>query len=131
MHQFATEERTIGDLFADLTADLRVLVRQEVALARAEVSDKVSHLGRDAATIAIGGVLAFVGLQALVATAILALSLVLPAWLSALIVGAVLALVGGLLAWRGYQDLRERGVVPQETVESLKEDAQWAKEQLK
>lgn len=131
MHQFATEERSIGDLFSDLTADLRVLVRQEVALARAEISDKVSHLGRDAATIAIGAVLALVGFQALVATAIIALSLVLPAWLSALIVGAVLALVGGLLAWRGYRDIQERGIVPQETVESIKEDAQWAKEQLK
>ena len=131
MHQFATEERSIGDLFADLTADLRVLVRQEVALAKAEISDKVSHLGRDAATIAIGAVLLFVGFEALVATAIIALSLVLPAWLSALIVGAVLALVGGLLAWRGYRDIRQRGVMPQETVESIKEDAQWAKEQLK
>ena len=131
MHQFATEERSIGDLFSDLTADVRVLVRQEVALARAEISDKASHLGRNAATIAIGAVLLFVGFEAIVATAIIALSLVLPAWLSALIVGAVLALVGGLLAWRGYQDFKERGVVPQETVESLKEDAQWAKEQLK
>jgi hypothetical protein len=127
MHQFATEERPIGDLFADLTADLRVLVRQEVALARAEIGDKMSHLG----PIAIGGVLAFVGLQAFAATAILALSLVLPTWLSALIVGAVLALVGGLLAWSGYRGIKARGVMPQETVESLKEDAQWAKEQLK
>ena len=131
MHQFATEERSIGDLFSDLTADLRVLVRQEVALARAEISDKASHLGRNAATIAIGAVLLFVGFEAIVATAIIALSLVLPAWLSALIVGAVLALVGGLLAWRGYRDIQERGVMPQETVQSIKEDAQWAKEQLK
>mgnify|MGYP001077508894 FL=1 len=131
MHQFATEERSIGDLFSDLTADLRVLVRQEVALARAEISDKASHLGRNAATIAIGAVLLFVGFEAIVATAIIALSLVLPAWLSALIVGAALALVGGLLAWRGYRDIQERGVMPQETVQSIKEDAQWAKEQLK
>ncbi|NLD71079.1 MAG: phage holin family protein [Chloroflexi bacterium] len=131
MQQFATEERPLGDLFADLTADLRTLVRQEMALARAEISDKVSHLGRDTAMMVAGALLLFVGFQALVATAIIALAYVLPWWLSALIVTAVLLLVGGLIAWRGYQDFKNRGVVPQQTVASLKEDAQWAKEQLK
>jgi hypothetical protein len=125
------EERSLGELFGDLTDDVRMLLRQEVALARTEVSDKVAHLSRDGMRIGVGGVLAFVGFQALVATAIIALDLIIPLWLSALLVGAVLAIVGYVLIRQGMNDVKRRGITPTETISSLKEDSEWLQDQVR
>lgn len=125
------EERSLGELFSELSDEVRLLFRQEVALARTEVSSKVSHISRDAMRIGIGAVLAFVGFEALVAAGIVALDLILPLWLSALIVGAVLAIVGYVLIRQGMNDVKRRGITPTETLDSLKEDREWLRNQIR
>jgi len=88
-------------------------------------------LSRDAAMIGVAAAIAFVGFQALVATAIIALDLILPLWLSALIVGVVLAIVGYALLRRGMNDIKRRGITPTETIDSLKEDREWLQNKIR
>jgi len=125
------EERSLGELFADLAREMSTLVRQEVTLARTEMTQKVSQVGRDGGTIGIGGAIAYAGFLAIVAALILGLGQFLPLWLSALIVGLIVAGVGYAVLQRGVSALKRANLTPQETIETLKEDAEWAKDQTK
>jgi len=122
-------ERSIGELFSQLTQDVGTLVRQEAALARTEIRDKVSHVTGNAGGLAIGGFIAFVGALALTAALILGLAeLGVAPWLSALIVGALMAGGGYLLLQKSLAELKDIEVKPKRTIETLKDDVQWAKE---
>lgn len=132
------QERSIGELFGQLSQDMTLLVRQEVQLARAEMSDKLSRLGANLVSVIAGGFVAYVGALALVAALILGLRDLanISPWLSALIVGAVLAIAGYAMLRRGLAELKRVDPAPRRTVEnikddvqSIKEDVQWAKEQ--
>jgi uncharacterized membrane protein YqjE len=125
------DARSLGELFTDLSREMSNLVRQEVALARTELTEKAITAGRGAALFIVAGVLAFFAVQVLLAAAVLGLALVLPAWEAALCVGGgliVLAAIAGLLAWRGVRQVGNP--MPQETVRTIKEDVQWARRQL-
>ena len=129
MPQITREDRSIGELFSQLTHDLGVLVRQEAELAKTEMTTKVSRMGGHAASLATGGIVAFVGAQALVAAVILVLAEIgVAAWLAALIVGALLAVVGFMMIQKGRARLKEVNLKPKRTIETLKDDVQWAKE---
>lgn len=125
------EERTLGELFGRLTQDMTLLVRQEVQLARAELSEKVSQVATNLVKVVAGGMVAYVGGLALVAALVLALHELahIAPWVSALIVGAVLAGVGYFMLQGGLRDLKRVDLSPRRTVETLKDDVQWAKEQ--
>jgi len=125
------EERSLGELFADLARETSILVRQEVTLARTEMTQKVTQVGRDGGAVGIGGAIAYAGFLAIVAALILGLGQVLPLWLSALIVGLVVAGVGYAVLQRGVSALKRANLTPHETIETLKEDAEWAKDQTK
>jgi hypothetical protein len=117
-------ERSIGDLLGDLTREITTLVRQELVLARTEMGQKVSGLGKDVGMLVAGGAVAYAGLLALVAAVIILLAkLGLDWWLSALIVGIVVAGVGGMLASKGLAALKQVDLVPRQSLEALKEDA--------
>jgi hypothetical protein len=124
------DQRSLGELFGDLSREISTLFRQEVELARAEISSKLPKLGWDIGFLVIGGVVAHTGVLALVATAIIVLAYALPWWLAALIVGVVVTAGGLLLVQRGIAALRSESLAPQQTVATLKEDAQWVKEQM-
>jgi hypothetical protein len=125
-------ERSLGELFQELSQDTSTLIRQEVALARVEMTERASAFARDSALIAAGGVLAHVALLAATAAFIMGLvQLGLQGWLSALIVAAVFAVTGGVLAASGRAALKRRTVAPVETVDSIKETAQWLKNQTR
>ena len=125
------DDRSLGELFAELAQETGTLVRQEVELARVELGQKASRVGRDIAALAVGGAVAYAGVLALVAAAILALGEAgLPWWLSALIVGLVVAGVGYALIARARTALQQADLAPRQTVETLKEDREWAKEQI-
>jgi hypothetical protein len=125
------DDRSLGELFGDLARDTGQLLRQEVRLATTEMTHKASVAGRDLALIAVGGLIVYAGFLALVATAILALvDAGLDAWLAALVVGIIVAILGGLLLRRGVSALKRADFAPRETVQTLREDAQWAKEQV-
>jgi len=126
----ATDERSLGDLFADLTRETATLVRQEVQLAKTELSHKAAQVGKGAAFVAAGGLVAYAGFVVLlVGLAFLLAQLGLAFWAAALIVGLIVAAVGGFLALQGMKALKSADPVPRQTLETLKEDAQWAKEQ--
>jgi len=125
------DERSLGDLFAELARETSALVRQEVALAKTEMTQKATQVGRDVGIIGVGGAIAYAGFLALVAALILGLGQLMPLWLSALIVGLVVAGIGYVLVQRGLTALKREDLTPRQTIESLKEDTQWAKEQVR
>lgn len=125
------QERSIGELFGQLTQDMTLLVRQEIQLARTEMSEKLSRFTTNLISVLSGGFVAYLGGLALVAALILAirdLADISLAW-SALIVGAVLAIVGYVMLQKGVKELKRVDLAPRRTVETLKDDVQWAKEQ--
>jgi len=124
--------RSLGELFSELSQETSALVRQEVELAKTEMSQKAAAVGKDVGFLAAGGAVAYAGLLALIAAIIVALGQTgLAWWLSALVVGLIVAGVGGFLVWKGFTNLKHESPVPQQTLETLKEDAVWAKEQTK
>jgi hypothetical protein len=125
------DNRSLGDLFATLATQTSTLVRQEVDLAKTELTQKATRAGREAGMIAVGGVLALGGYLALVAALIIVLSQFMPLWLSALVVGLVLAGVGYIIIQQGLQALRRLDPAPRQTIATLKDDIAWAKEQTK
>lgn len=125
------EERSLGDLVTELARETNTLVAKEVQLAKVELSQKVSHVGKSAGVIGVGAVLAHVGLTLVAAAIAVALSALLPLWLSALLVGGALLAVGWVMAKGGLAALKHVDPVPRQTVETLKEDARWAKEQVR
>ncbi len=129
--QQRNEEPSIGELFASLERDTSNLVRQEVELAKTEMTQKVTSLGKDAGMIGAGAALAYAGLLALIAAVILGLGELIPLWLSALIVGLVVVGIGYALIQRGRSAMSRLDLTPRQTIETLKEDKEWAKEQVK
>jgi len=127
--QQSKDDRSLGELFADLARDTSTLVRQEVNLAKVEISDKISKAGKDVASMAVGGAVAYAGFLALVAAAILLLAKALDWWLAALIVGVVVIAAGYLLIQRGRTALKQEDLAPRQTMQTIKEDAEWAKRQ--
>jgi xanthine/uracil permease len=126
------DERSLGQLFGDLSRQLSTLVRQEIDLARTEVTTKAGAASRDAAMLGAGGALAYAGLLVLLAAVVLLLIEVgLDEWLSALIVGIVVLGVGGFLIMRGREGLQKADLAPKRTIETIKDDAEWAKERIK
>jgi len=123
-------DRSLGDLFGDLSKETTTLVRQEVALAKTELTQKATQVGKDVGFLAIGGAVAYAGFLAIGAAVIIALAaLGLPWWLSALLVGLIVAGIGYYLVQKGLSEMRRADLTPRQTMETLKEDAEWAKEQ--
>jgi hypothetical protein len=108
-----------------------VLVRQEVGLATTEMTHKVTHAARDIAMIAVGALVVYAGLLATLTALIIGLEAMgLNWWQSALIVGVAVAALGAVLVQRGLAALKNTNLAPRETLETLKEDAQWAKDRI-
>jgi uncharacterized membrane protein YqjE len=121
-------ERPIGELLKQLSQETATLVRQELDLAKAEVSEKGKKAGAGAGMFGGAGMSAFLGLGALTAAAIAALDTGMRTWLAALIVGVVWLAVASVLALMGRNKVQEATpAVPEQTTESVKEDVQWAK----
>jgi uncharacterized membrane protein len=125
------DNRPLGDLFGDLATEMSNLVRQEVNLAKVEVSQKVKYVGRNVGYLVVGGAVAYAAMLAIIAGIIMLLARVMPHWGAALLVGVVVAIVGWLLVGKAMTALQNAELTPRETVETLKEDATWMKEQIK
>ena len=125
------ENRPLGDLFSDLATDMSNLVRQEVALAKLEITQKAKYLGRNVGYLIVGGAVAYAGLLAVIAAIIMLLDRVMPAWGAALLVGIIVAGIAWLLIGKALTALQQADLTPRETVETLKEDATWMKQQIK
>ena len=129
--QSGGDDRSLADLFAELARETGTLVRQEVALAVSELTDKGSRLGKEVVGLAVGAAVAYAGLLAVVAAVILALGAIgLPWWLSALLVGIVVAAAGYLLINRARAALKRADLLPRRAVQSLRQDVELVKEQV-
>ena len=122
------DDRSLGELFSELSQETTTLIRQEVNLAKTEMSQKASRVGKDVGFMAAGGAVAYAGLLAIISGVIALLALVIPLWLSALLVGLVVAAIGYFLVKRGLDALKQEDLAPRETIETLKEDKEWAKD---
>jgi hypothetical protein len=124
------DERSLGDLLAELSRETAQLVRKEVELATTELTAKGRKAAADAGMIAAGGALAHAGLLVLLAAVVIGLTqLGLTPWLSALLVGLLTAGIGYFLVNRGLASMRRTSVAPTQTIESLKENARWTTRQ--
>jgi hypothetical protein len=128
--QMVKEEKSLGELFSELATETSTLVRQEVALAQTELSQKATRVGKNVGFLAVGGFVAYAAMLAVLAGIIMLLGLVIPVWLSAIIVGLVVGGVGYFLISSALTELRKTDPLPRDTVETIKEDAQWLKNQV-
>lgn len=124
------DDRSIGSLISGLLQDIRLLVGQEIDLAKRELSDKVSAVSRSAVSIVVGAVLAIGGLFVLMAALVLILDLFMPAWVAAFVLALALLAIGGIILFLGVQKLRTMKYVPERTVKTVEEGVQRVKERV-
>jgi uncharacterized membrane protein YqjE len=125
------QDRSIGELFSELANETALLIRQEVALAKVELTQKANRVGRNVGYLVLGGAVAYAALLALLATIIILLASVMAWWIAALVVAVLVGIIAAVLISKAWAALKNTDVAPRQTVETLKEDAQWAKEQMK
>ncbi len=126
------DDRTLGEMFAELSRQIRTLIEQEVLLAKTEVAEKASQMSRSLALVVGGALIAYGGVLAMVAAMILGLVAAgLAPWASALVGGALTAGIGYLLVRLGLVALRRQDLKPRQAIAALKEDAQWVKGQTR
>jgi hypothetical protein len=125
-------ERPLPELLKQLSEETTRLVRQEIELAKAEVTQKGKQAGIGAGLFGAAGVIGFLALAALTTCFILALDAVMPAWLAALLVAVVYGAIAAVLALRGRSKVKQAvPPVPEQTIETVKEDVEWAKTQMR
>jgi putative superfamily III holin-X len=123
------DDRSASELLRDLSQQTGDLVRQEMELAKAELRVKGKAAGLGAGMFGGAGLMGLYALGALTAAAILGLAIVLDAWLAALIVGLAYGAVAGFLALTGKKKVEQATPpVPEQAIESSKEDVEWTKE---
>ena len=121
-------DRPLGEVAGELTRDLSLLVRQELELAKAEMKEKGRVAAPGLGMIGGAGAAGLLAAGALTAFLILALSIFLPDWSAAVIVGALLAVVAYVLVKQGKERVQKAGSpMPEQTIETVKEDVEWAK----
>jgi hypothetical protein len=121
-------ERSLGELFGKLSNETSTLIRQEMELARAELAEKGKEAGKGAGLFGGAATVALLGAGAITAGIILLLDLAIAAWLAAILVGLVYVGVAALLGLKGRDRMQAASPpVPEQTVETVKEDVEWAK----
>lgn len=132
------EERSIGQLLKELRDETTTLLRQEVDLAKTEMSEKASRFGTNVGALAMGGAVLFLGALALLAAVIYGLtslldqfmSLGVAIWLAPLLVGLVLAGIGYSLTKKALDTLKQESLAPRKTAQSLQENKEWLKSKM-
>ena len=131
-------EPSFGQLLKELSLESRDLVQQEIALAKAEMTEKASRVGRNIAYLAVGGLIAYAGFMVLLLAASWglreALNETMPdniaMWLAPLIVGFVVAIVGYILVQKGITTLKNTSLAPRQTIQSIRENKQWLQDRM-
>jgi uncharacterized membrane protein YqjE len=124
-------QRSVPQILEDIASNLTQLVQGEFRLAKSELKEGAEKVAVPGATLGAGVVLAFYGLGFLLLATVYALSLVMAGWLATLIVGGVLAVAAGILIIAGATKLKRVNLTPCKTIQTLEEDVQWAKQQIK
>lgn len=131
MSSVLRDSRSVGELLSDLARDTSTLVREEIELAKTEMKEKVTYAGKNAGVAFAGAVIAYVGLLTLVAAVVIGLGHLVGYGWSALIVGAILAIAGGVVAMGAIKKIQREGLAPEQTSDSIKETKTWAKDQIR
>jgi uncharacterized membrane protein YdfJ with MMPL/SSD domain len=132
------DDRSIGQLLKELTQESSTLLKQEVNLAKTEMSEKASRVGVNLGSVAVGGAVALLGAIALVLAAVYGLGAILnnflspetASWLAPLIVGAILAAVGYSMIKKALETLKRESLSPEKTTQSLQENKEWLKQKI-
>jgi hypothetical protein len=125
-----TPERSIGELFGELARELMTLVRQEILLAKVELGQKAGQAGRQIGLIAVGAAVLYAGILAVVAAIVLLLAEYISPWLAAFLVGLAVMAIGYGLVKHQLDAFKRLDPKPRATVGALRQDKEWAKEQL-
>jgi drug/metabolite transporter (DMT)-like permease len=129
--QMMRQEASLGDLFTDLADKTSTLIRQEAALVQTELTTKAVSAGKNVGYLAVGAFVAYAAALVLIAALVAGLyALNIPVWASALIVGVILGIVSYVLINSALTALKNTNWAPKESIESIKEDAQWLKKQV-
>jgi hypothetical protein len=138
--QKAKEERSLGDLFSELSKETSTLMRQEVTLAQVELTQKATIVGKQVGSLVVGGAVGYAAVLILLAALVIAFTQLISsifgwttmtsAWVAAAIIGLVVGGVAFSLITSALATLKKTDLTPQQTIESLKEDAQWIKNQV-
>jgi hypothetical protein len=123
-------ERPFSTLINGLADDLLRLFRLEVALLRREMGGNARRFCVGLAVLAVGAVLALTAWFAVFAAAVIALTIIWPAWLAAVVIGAATFIAAGLLLYFGIRSMRAQKLVPRHTLNTLREDGVWIRERL-
>lgn len=127
----ASAGRSVPEVLHDIVGNIQEIIRSEFRLAKAEVKEEASKARGPLTTWAIGALIGLYAVGLLLFTIVMAMATVMATWLAALIVGAVMGVVSIALISAGSARLKRVNKVPERTIESLKENVQWAKDQIK
>lgn len=123
-------ERSFQDILQDIVKKLEQIVRDELRLARTELAAEAVRAARAGKVVAVGAVAAFFGAWFLLLCCVYALAIVLPMWAASLVVGGGAAIIGGIALMAGVARLRRINPAPPQTMQSIRENVRWTKEQL-
>lgn len=123
------DERSIGELVGDLYRGASQMISLEIEMAKTEITQKASRVGKNVGFLVAGGAIAYAGFLALIAAIMAVLATFMYTWLAILIVALVVLAVGGVLVMSGIKTLQQESVAPRRTMDTLKEDQQWMKDQ--
>ena len=138
--QKVKEERSLGDLFSELSKETSTLLRQEVTLAQVEITQKATIVGKQVGSLVVGGAVGYAALLIILVALVIGLSqllssifdwtLITSAWVAALLVGLIVGGIAFSLITSAIATLKKTDLTPKQTIESIKEDAQWIKNQV-
>jgi hypothetical protein len=129
-----SDQRSLADLIRDLRDESTVLLRQEVALAKTELTEKAAKVGRNTAYLVVGGAIALLGANFLLMAVSAGMTVAINStewephgvWIAPLIVGIVVGVIAASMVSKAQNALRHVSVIPEKTIETLREDKQWA-----
>jgi uncharacterized membrane protein YqjE len=125
--QVEVEDRSLGELFSEMGSEVSQLVRSEIDLAKAELKEEAGKVAKAGAVLGAGGFIAYLAVILLSFAAAWGLATAIPEGFAFLIIGTVYVVIAAVCFLVGRQRLQEFSPVPQETVETIKEDVQWAR----
>jgi len=123
--------RSVPEVLQDIVGNIQEIIRSEFRLAKAEVKEEASKAAPPLTRIVVGAAIGFYALGFLIFTLVMGLATVMATWLAALIVGAVLGLMALVMITTASKRLKQVNKVPERTIETMKENVQWAKNQIK
>ena len=127
----AASDRPISEILQDVLRNLQSIVRSEVRLAKTEVSEELTKVKPVVILLAVGAVCGLFGILFLLLTTMYALALALPLWASAFVVAVVLIIIAAITLKTGQKRMEHVHPVPDRTIASMKENAEWARQQTK